>query len=160
MSTLPLQEWLEAGEGVMLELATSALAYEEAEVLARKQEVDRHLPGAYVPLITPDASLQVGIASTVEGCDALARALLCMEPDEELVPADMADALGEVVNILAGALKGKIAQRVGSITLGLPMFFNGAIEPTEKLEFAVAEMRLGSVVASLVLVKHKQGIGV
>lgn len=159
MSSLPLSDWLDATCGVMLEVAASALAFESSEELARKNSLPRELPGAYVPLLTERASLQVGIASTHEGCAALARALLCMEPGEEVSHGDVADALGEIANIVAGALKGRMAPRAGSVTLGLPIFFNGAIEPTDKLEFAVADMRLGTIDASLVVVQHRQSTG-
>lgn len=153
----PLNDWLEAADRVFQEIAETALGFESTEFLSRKTAMPRELPGAYVPLLTDSSSLQVGIAASVENCREIARALLCMEPDEELSHADMADALGEIANIAAGALKGRMAPSYETITLGLPIFFNGAIEPTEKLEFAVSDMKLGTIEVSAVVVQHKKG---
>lgn len=157
MSAPVLADWLAAAEKVLAELANSCLAFDGVERTGHRTELPRTLPGAYVPLVTPAGSLQVGIAAEIEQCRALARALLCMEPEEELAPADVADALGEIVNILAGGLKARMVESAPSISLGLPIFINGAIEPTDKLEFAISEMRIGPIPASLVLVQHKQG---
>lgn len=155
--SVPLTDWLDAAEAVFAEIAETALGFETTERLSRKDKMPREYPGAYVPLLTDTVSLQVGIAGTLQNCQEIARALLCMEPEEELSHADMADALGEIANIAAGALKGRMANRYQSMSLGLPIFFNGAIEPTEKLEFAVTEMHLGTIPVSAVVVQHRQG---
>lgn len=153
----PLGDWLDAADRAFREIAETALGFETTEFLSRKNSMPRDLPGAYVPLFTDGSSLQVGIAGSLESCREIARALLCMEPDEELTHGDMADALGEIANIAAGVLKGHMAAQYQSITLGLPIFFNGAIEPTDRLEFAVSDMKLGGFEVSAVVVQHKQG---
>lgn len=155
--SVPLSDWLDAAEAVFAEIAETALGFETTEKAGRKSQMPRELPGAYVPLLTDSAALQIGVAGTLESCEALARALLCMEPEEDLSHADLADALGEIANIAAGALKGRMASHYQSVTLGLPIFFNGAIEPTERLEFAVTDLRLGTIPVSAVVVQHKQG---
>ena len=75
MSAVPLSSWLDASEAIVAELATGTLAFEETAVVGRKDSLPRQLPGAYVPLVTAAGSLQIGVASTLEGCQALARAL-------------------------------------------------------------------------------------
>ncbi len=55
--------------------------------------------GALVALLSPEEKLQVGLFSSEAGCALLARALLGMEPDEELADDDLRDAIGEVVNM-------------------------------------------------------------
>ncbi len=56
------------------------------------------------------------------GCDAgtardLARVMLAAEPDEELGADDVEDAVGEVVNVVGGNVKGTLP---GTTALGLP----------------------------------------
>lgn len=46
----------------------------------------------------------------------LARALLRMEPDEEVTPADLVDAFGEVANVVGGNIKALLPSQ-GSLTL-------------------------------------------
>ena len=73
---------------------------------------------------------------------------------EPLTPADIADAVCEIVNMLAGGVQRQLRKRAGiELTLGLPTFFHGPVQPTERLGVAVAEISLGSVPAAL-LVLH------
>ncbi|GIG24637.1 chemotaxis protein CheX [Cellulomonas denverensis] len=46
----------------------------------------------------------------------LARALLRMDPDEEVTPADLVDAFGEVANVVGGNIKALLPSQ-GSLTL-------------------------------------------
>ncbi len=54
------------------------------------------------------------------------RAMFMLEPDEEVAEDDMADAIGEFVNIVAGMLKRKLADREYAVRIGLPMFVRGS----------------------------------
>lgn len=55
-----------------------------------------------------------------EGAAELARGLLMAEPDEALEPEEIADAVGECANMVAGSLKTKALDPVDTFTLGLP----------------------------------------
>lgn len=107
--------------------------------------------GAYLPLIGPACSYQIALVSNVEGCEAVARGLLGAGPETALTPAETADAVCEVVNILAGTVKARLRERV-ALQLGLPIFFNGPVQPTERMGVTSRELRAGPLNAALVLV--------
>jgi chemotaxis protein CheX len=69
--------------------------------------------------------------------DDLSRALLRMEPSEELVHEDLVDAFGEVANVVGGNLKSIVATRG---VLGLPSV--GAMPPEPEDATLIEEMRL------------------
>ena len=48
-----------------------------------------------------------------------------MEPDEEPEMEDLADGLGEIVNVAAGVLKAKRPEAGQKVQLGLPLFMEG-----------------------------------
>lgn len=50
----------------------------------------------------------------------LARALLMMEPEEELTETDVHDSLAEFANIIGGVMKTNVLDPHGEYTLGLP----------------------------------------
>ncbi|HWV38479.1 MAG TPA: chemotaxis protein CheX [Vulgatibacter sp.] len=157
MSTerIGLDRLLETAVASLQNVAASALSKEVSAVERRPARLPRDMPGAYVPLLAKGDNLQVGIASSLDGCCSIARSLLMMGPDEDLSASDVADAVGEFINILAGELKTRIAKDLSPITLGLPLFLNGAIEPTEALDFAIADLRIGETAASLLIVHQK-----
>jgi CheY-specific phosphatase CheX len=79
-----------------------------------------------------DARGQVVLRCSVDSADSIARGLLMMDESEVLELAAVTDALGECANMLAGSLKTKALDPVGSFQLGLPDFSdprpNGAME--------------------------------
>ena len=62
----------------------------------------------------------VAVRCTAEGAMDLARGLLMPEEGETVALEEIEDALGECANLLAGALKTKALDPVGSFKLGLP----------------------------------------
>ena len=68
-----------------------------------------------------------------------------MEPDEEVSDADIADAVGELVNIVAGGVKQRMQDAAGGLRLGLPVFIHGYVQPTQQLEVSLASARIGEV---------------
>ena len=75
--------------------------------------------------------------------------------DEDLPPGDVADAVCEVVNIIAGGIKGRVNGRVPPIKLGIPIFVHGAVQPSGRNVLVVAEVLIGNVPAALVLVEPR-----
>ena len=100
------------------------------------------LAGAYIPLSAGLESITVAWVAGEVGCRALAGALLGIGADEELPSSDVADAVGEVVNMLAGGVKSRMLPQVTPIGLGLPMFLHGWIEPGERLEIAARRIQV------------------
>ncbi len=113
--------------------------------------------GAYLSLSTPEEPIQVGLLVAAEGCQALAKALLGMEPgDEELPAGDVGDAMCEIINMVAGGLKRRTSGTL-AVTLGLPMFVSGHPLPNQQQEVSARSLRVGDVAVSLILLTQKSG---
>lgn len=154
-----MADWLAVAVESAAETATGALACEAAEQVGG---VERLLPddtaGAYVPIIAGNERLLVGLLSSDAGCQDLSRRLLGMEPEEVPSGDDVADAVGEIVNIVAGVVQRRVAGRMPVLELGLPFFIRGQVVASDKQEVAVAAMQLDGVRADLVLVRgHLNG---
>jgi hypothetical protein len=147
-------------ESAFREVASSALALPAIEVTARGHRAPAAWQGAYLGLVGMAGGFQIGLASDEAGCQALAKGLLGAEPGAEALPvAEMADAMCELVNIVAGAFKARVRERVSPLQMGLPIFFHGAVQETEHTGLSVAELRAGDVPAALVLVYPRTGGG-
>lgn len=152
-----LGAWLADLEGAAEEVATSALALPGMQVGAR-HEAPPPLHGAYIGLVGPAGAVQIGIASSPEGCQALAKGLMGMAPaDPDLPDAEVADAVCEIINIVAGGFKARVRDRASQLQMGLPVFIKGAVQATERIAVRVAEVRLGDVPGALLLVHPRAG---
>jgi len=82
--------------------------------------------GSTISLTRPGWTWNLALFGTTESCKVLARALMCMEPSEEIGNAELADALGEILNMMAGVAKRKLPAEDGKcLLLGLPLFLSG-----------------------------------
>lgn len=146
-----MEVWVEAMIDSLDELASGMLGFEGGKLLEVRDELPERMIGAHVAMVSLREALSVGLISDEAGCGALARALLCMEPDEELPAGDVADAMGEIVNIIAGGVKRRLVEEDSSIKIGLPVFFSGQMKPTKNMQSRVLEILLGPVQAKLFL---------
>lgn len=108
------------------ELAVS-LALQAPVVLGPVAELPEDGAGAVIPLVGA-ASFQLGIFGAQESCEALAKGVLGISTDDPADPSDIADAVCEAVNVIAGAAKMKLAARFAAgfdLKLGLPLFSSG-----------------------------------
>jgi len=155
MGSIDLGEWMGSLAQAADDIARGALGWPGCRV-SQEPCVPAPICGAYVPLIDGNASMQIALLSDDEGCHMLARALLGLAPGEPPLPsADVADAVGEIANMLAGGLKRRMQGRIGSLALGLPIFIRGRVEATDKLEMARARVQLGPVVALVMVLRHR-----
>ncbi|MFL5271873.1 MAG: chemotaxis protein CheX [Anaeromyxobacteraceae bacterium] len=154
MSPFGPRQWLEALEREFAAFATGALGLARVEVTARGVPPPRAMEGAYLGLVAAEGGCQIGLAATAAGCETLARALLSLPAEEPISAADVADAVCEIVNMLAGGVQRRARAAAGlQVTLGLPTFFHGTAQPTERLGVVVTEVRVGDWPAAL-LVLH------
>ena len=151
-----LASWLTDLEGAFQEVATSALALQGVDVTSR-HEIAPALHGAYLGLVGPVGAVQIGIASSQEGCLALARGLMGMGPEEVLPEAEVADAVCEIINIVAGGFKTRLRERASPLQMGLPVFIRGAIQSTERIAVQVAEGVAGGIPVAMILVHPRSG---
>jgi len=130
-----------------------ALDIGAVEVLGAHDVPRLGMAGAYIPLLGEDQSFQLALLSTPAGCADLTRLLLGMAPDDEVSDADVADAVGELVNILAGGVKQRMQPTGGRLQLGLPVFITGDVQPTPHLEVSVVFTRIGGIDVKLMVLR-------
>ncbi len=148
-----IDEWMSAVVSSAEELATVALGFDGASLVGRRGDMPTDLTSAVVALVSDTASVQLGFAATENGCKSLARALLCMDPGEELPAEDVADAVGEVVNIIAGQVKRVIGTQDATVKIGLPLVVHGKFETSDSVEAAFADLNVGPVPVTVMVLK-------
>jgi len=153
---ISLQEWLGVMAEVAGEVAAASLGYEGCRVLGECQQPPEDKSGAYIPILSGENALQLALISDACGGQQLAKALLGMDSkDEDLSPADVADAVGEIMNVVAGGVKRRLIEKDSQLQLGLPIFVHGYIEVMEMLEWAVMDVNIGSVPAHFMVIRHR-----
>ncbi len=119
--------------------------------------------GAYIPMFSESddtLAVDVGIAADQETCRMLASALMGMGIDEEedeeepLSTADVADALGEIANLIAGAFKARVAQHGVAPVLGTPMVLEGKVIQIRNQTCDVAVCSMGAATVELVILRN------
>ena len=85
--------------------------------------------GCYVSLSSVANQAQIGLRADPAACRAVTGAVLGMTPDEaaELGEEDVVDGVGELVNVVAGLAKTKLASTDADLRMGLPMFVRGHV---------------------------------
>jgi len=137
---ISLEEWAVATCGSMEDVATGALGLADFKISTVHQLSTDADCGGYIPLLTDLESVQIGLATDLESCRKLSRLLLVLDDDEPDPPlAEVRDAIGEIANVMAGAIKTRIcnAREGVDIQLGLPFFVHGRIAPVAGLADAV-----------------------
>jgi hypothetical protein len=151
-----VSDWVAAMADASTELALS-LGIDGVELLGWHDVPPTGMAGAYIPLLAEDQTLQLALVATPAGCAALSRLLLGMGADEDVSDADIADAVGELVNIVAGGVKQRMQDpdrsAGGGLRLGLPVFIHGYVQPTQQLEVSLAAVRFGDVEACLMALR-------
>ena len=144
--------WMAWLEDALREVAETALA---AAPLAFPDDTSRITPsrGAFAALTGADESLQLGLLSSTGGCQSLSKLLLGLPIESEDLPhVDVSDAMCEIVNMLALAVK---RRSVGdALVLGLPMFIVGQPLPNPAQSALSRAVRLGHVRASLAVLRR------
>lgn len=159
MSTgVTIDDWLQASVEGLREVATTALGFDVLEVGAVREAMPADVGGAFIPLSGERDSAQVGLAGGPRERKLVSGALMQMPPDEaaELTNSDVADALGEIVNIAAGVIKQRLQPKLGALALGLPLFINGQVEATERVVTRVADLTMGNISLVLVIVRARE----
>jgi CheY-specific phosphatase CheX len=158
MSKVALTEWVEALVAAANQLAIESLGFEEGEIVATETSLGSLASGSLIALVGNQNSVEVGLCASEANCVSLARAFLGMEPEDgELSRADLDDALGEMVNVMAGALKARIHEKIPGMQLGLPIVFQGLLGASTNAEVMVVHIRWQDVEAQTVLIRSASG---
>ncbi len=135
------------------DVARTALGQGEVGNMGRLEAPHPQVQGAYLGLVSTAGAFQIGIAADEAGCQLLGRSLMGMAgADPPLPPAELADAVCELVNIVAGGFKSRARDRAGALTIGLPVFFHGPAQATDHTGVLVSLVRLGAAEVALLLV--------
>lgn len=133
------------------------LGLERVDVRRYSERSPEGMGGAYIPLVSEEHSVQLAVISDPAGCYALARLLLMMEPDEELSEPDMADAMGEWINIVGGGVKTRMIEAAPGLALGLPVFIHGYVLPTQHMEMTIAEASVAGIETCFLAMRPQKG---
>jgi hypothetical protein len=155
---LTLAQWRTAVEGAAVEIATNALSFPGAVVHDPVGiECTASMIGAHIPVIGGGQAFDLALVASADGCQALSRAILCLDSEgPPLRATEVADAVGEIVNMLAGTVKRRMAGSGADLVLGLPLFVHGYIQPTERLSVVVLPTRFGPI-DTMVLIAGQRG---
>lgn len=151
-TVIPLQRWTEAVTSALSEVAASSLGV-ETTVEGVDLASPANLCGSLVALVSGRNVVCVGFSSKPEGCRQIAGAMLGLDAGdlEGLSHDDVRDSIGELVNILAGAVKTKLSSEDAELALGLPIYFEGFFEGDSHSRSAYVPCRLGETMGVLTL---------
>jgi CheY-specific phosphatase CheX len=148
-------EWMDAIVHSANEFAMSMLGVDGVHVVEPLQRIPSSGGSAIISLVGDNTAIELGLSLEPDACQDLARGLLGMSAEEGDLPDDeVADALSEVANIVAGQVKSYVADRVTGVNIGLPMFIRGELCPAAETQSVVMAVRLGEIPATLVVLAH------
>lgn len=109
--------------------------------------------GALVNVTAGTRPMQAGLFMAADAAQALAKLFVGLEPsDDDLPMSDIGDALCELANVLAGAMKRRLNGDAG-LAMGLPLFYgsgrpqhpgvDAASQPLTIGEFSVVLLVIG-----------------
>jgi len=156
-SKLTLSHWRAAITAAAGEIATYALSCPGAVVhdpIGTEAAVS--MIGAHIPLVGTGQAFDLALVSSYDGCQALSRAILCMGTGQPLKDAEVADAVGEIVNMLAGSMKRRLSGLGTEFTLGLPIFIHGYLQPTERMSVLALPVRFGAIDTIVVVAGYRE----
>lgn len=143
--------WLEAFVGATKEVAEGFLGL-DSELVTQEVGVCQPSSGAYIAVAGKRSTRHLGLVCDEQGRQILAEAMLCVgDDDDPLDKEDVTDAVGEVMNIIAGGIKQRLLDRDPSLKLGIPIFVEGRAHSPIHCQGGQAEVLLGQVAAKLVI---------
>jgi hypothetical protein len=155
-SKLTLGHWRAAIEAAAKEVATYALSLSSSAVKDPVAlEAAATMIGAHIPLVGSGQAFDLALVASSDGCQALARAILSMGPGPALRDAEVADAVGEIVNMLAGSMKRCLSGVGPDLTLGLPIFIHGYLQPTNRMSVIAFPTWFGKIETIVLVAGHR-----
>ena len=112
--------------------------------------------GGYLTISGERISHTIGIAaSDVHSRRLVAEAFGYSATEVEL--ADLADAMGELANILVGSVKSLVTGRAGELVAGLPWFLSGQLWVSSS-EVTTATVLLGDIEVLAVVIRQQSSV--
>ncbi len=145
------EDWLDATTKSLIEVAET---YFDVSTMEAEDFLDDDSPkcGATIGLASEENTVQLMLVATRRGSEILGKALLGFDPDEAIELGDLADAIGEIVNIVAGMVKGVVNDQDDSLNLSLPTFVEGTLEPVGGQVVLGTVINMGPVQTKVVVI--------
>ena len=96
--------------------------------ISEKEDQETKLVGnTYMGTISFKGDIEgcLGVTFEMAAAKAIATNMLCLEPDETVADEDLADAVGEVANMVMGVVKGRLLDHLESIEISIPTVVSG-----------------------------------
>ena len=151
-----MDRWLDTLAAAADEVARGSLGGGGCRVLGTRAGFARFPAVAHIAIIAA-RPVEIGFGASEASCEQLARELLQFGADEAVEPPDVADALAELANMIAGVVKRRLAEARPDAPLavvGLPLFVRAPVEPAPDLESVVADVVLGAEHAELFVLRR------
>lgn len=110
----------------------------------------------FVALVGENMSMHLGIAATEQHGKVLAQ--LFQGEELPLSVDDVADALGEMVNIVAGGVKKRTVAEHSNLRLGLPLVIRGELRATGGEQISHVRARVGGAQIWLVTLRGREAV--
>lgn len=145
------QDWLRATTDSLVEVVDTYFEV-DSMVEARFDDSGGAKCGAIIGLVSEQNSVQLMLMATRRGSEVLAKALLGFEQEERIETGDLADAIGEIVNIVAGMVKTVLNDQDDQLQLTLPTFVEGTLEPLGGQTATYELLRMGPVDTKVIVI--------
>lgn len=144
---ISLDRWSDVAITALKSVSESSLSLATSAGVLAVRPADPSLWGSLISLVSGHNSTCVGLSSTPAGCRTIAGAMLGMDASdaEELSHDEVRDSVGELVNMLVGAMKTELAPVDSELGLGLPLFVEGVYEGDSRSEGRYLACQLGDV---------------
>lgn len=149
---IKIADWAKVTTKAAEETLREVLAMESVKVIDGEVDFSENYSGAYIPLTSQDYKLQIGLASNSQGCNLLTKQLLGTEPESK---EDLADSIGEIVNMIVGAVKNEVNEKIKDLKIGLPIYVIGTIHPTENMERTRINIKLDDVTVQIIILQSR-----
>ena len=161
MDDSQLNELMQITLRSMKEISSISLQSEVTPLSGRADLPLAVLVGAYVSLVGKEYVLQLGICSNDHGLKTIAGLMMGMTPEERaaLTEDELADAIGEIGNMLCGSVKKKLASKDPTLQIGIPILVRGQVEVSSSIQSAEADVSIGDVPIRLVVLKGSKPAG-
>lgn len=142
------QMWIEAAVDALRD-RSSMFEAEGLDVLSISEQLPEQTSGAFISIAGGQQSVQLGVLCGPAERQALAQKFL--GDDTLLGQDDLADAMREIANIVAGGLKSAMLEYDPCLALGLPLFVEG-VQPGSATRAHCARVILSDQALCLVVI--------
>lgn len=148
-----VSHWHAAIAAAATEISTYALGFDGATVGPSVDPMEvRGLVGPHISLLGGPSALDIALVGTMDDCRRMAAAMLQSDDPSGLSEPDVADAVGEILNMFAGSMKRRMASTGVDLELGLPVFVVGHVRPTEQISVTPLQAHFGPIPMFVVVV--------